>query len=398
MATSKVLRIAFLAPLVAPIAPPYLGGAQALLADLAAGLAARGHDVTLYALPGSAVLGARIVPVTGSVAPANLGVQVAPKVDAYDEARDDSDERDEDEPDPFALDPALYAADTAYMDVYRAIARESARYDLVHAHAYDWGAYAHSLIQPLPVVHTLHMPAGDPALDRLLGSLAPPPGSRHPRTRPVYLTTVSQGCAATYAAVCRIDAVIHNGIAVERVPFVPRVASDAPLLFAGRMSPEKGVIDALEIAARSGRPLLVVGDVYDKAYFAAEVEPRLAAMPNATYLGPRSREDVWRLMGDASALLCPSRWQEPFGLAPCEAQAAGTPVIAYARGGLGEVVADGRTGYVVAPGDVTAAADAVGRVGALDRAACRAWVSERFDLPHMLDGYEALYSRVLSEA
>ena len=101
-------------------------------------------------------------------------------------------------------------------------------------------------------------------------------------------------------------------------------------------------------------------------------------------------------MGESLAVLCPPHWEEPFGLVACEAQAAGTPIVAYRRGGLAEVVADGETGFVVEPGDIAAAVAAVQQVETLDRRACRSRVESRFSLAKMLDGYEAFYAETLA--
>lgn len=392
------MRIALLAPLVAPIAPPFLGGAQALLRDLAMGLAARGHAVTLYAAKGSEVPGVKLAPLqvdSSLLTPARFveppahsggptaggGAGDAPHTD------EDRDEADLTQPDREA-----FLSGYAFMEAYRLMARHASEYDLVHAHAYDWPAFAHASIQPLPIMHTLHLPAGDPQITSLLGVLAPTG-----KPTPTRLVTVSRACAATYAPYCRIDAVIYNGIEVARIPFGAEPAHDPYLLYAGRITPEKGVEDALEIAARAGYRLLLAGGIYDQGYFAARIAPQLeSADGNARYLGVLARERLWELMAGATAVLCPSRWEEPFGLVAGEAQAAGAPVVGYARGGLREVVADGETGWLVALGDIEAAAAALARVGAIERAACRARVKQRFGLAAMLDAYEAFYRGMLA--
>jgi UDP-glucose:tetrahydrobiopterin glucosyltransferase len=385
------MRIALLAPLVSPIAPPFLGGAQALLADLAGGLAARGHTVTLYAAAGSAVPSVRIVEL--DVARYDLQpVRFEAESQTAEQPADRADAED-DEADLFTPDAATYFASYAFLDAFRLIARHADEHDLLHAHAYDWPAFSYATLQPLPIVHTLHLPSGDPAILRALATLAPPDQPRS-RTR---LVTVSHACAATYAPHCRIDAVIYNGVPVARIPLATRTATDPCLLFAGRMSPEKGVEDAIAIAARAGLRLLLAGGVYDPDYFAERIAPKLsAAAPSVEYVGALSREALWRLMGGARAVLCPVRWDEPFGLVACEAQAAGTPVVGYGRGGLREVVADGVTGYLVPPGDIDGATKAVARAVTLDRAACRAHIARRFSLETMLDGYERFYAEMLS--
>lgn len=375
------MRIALLAPLVSPIAPPFLGGAQALLADLATGLAARGHAVTLYAADGSHVPG---------VATPDTGIDAA--VLAPYLFRQDADSS-------AALADDALARTTmaqAFARVFALIAQHAGEHDLLHAHAYDWAAFMLAARQPLPVLHTLHLPNLDPAIARALATLAPVSAPANAAV-PLRLATVSQTCAASYASVCRIDAVLYNGIETARIPFGAAPADPRYLLFAARMSPEKGVEDAIAIARRAGRHLMLAGGVYDEIYFAERVAPLLAEAGDVvTYVGQVARERLWDLMAGAEAALCLPRWDEPFGLVACEAQAAGTPVVGYARGGLREVVQDGATGRLVAPGDIPAAAAAIAEAVALDRRACRALVEQRFSLPAMLDAHERFYKSILA--
>jgi glycosyltransferase involved in cell wall biosynthesis len=399
------MRIALLAPLVSPIAPPYLGGTQALLADLAAGLAHRGHAITLYAADGSAVPGVavpelgidwrQLTPVRlfaeSSSASSEGGATTAGRPDSAPEetprALDDDDEA------LIPLDPEIFLSDYAFLRAYRAIAADAAKHDLVHAHAYDVPAFAYSSLQPLPIVHTLHLPALDPGIQSMLALTAPPQTNTSTR-----LVTVSKACSAGYTPFCRIDAVIYNGIPVDRMPYADRPAGDGYLVYAGRISPEKGVHDALEIAHAASKHLVLAGGIYDQEYYAERIEPWRRTHPaGSTYLGALPRERLWELMAGAEALLVPSYWDEPFGLVAVEAEATGTPVIGYARGGLVEVVAEGSTGWLVAPGDKEAAAEAVARISALDRAACRAWVLQHFSLDAMLDAYVAFYAHMLED-
>jgi UDP-glucose:tetrahydrobiopterin glucosyltransferase len=384
------MRIALVAPLVSPIAPPYLGGAQVMLADLARGLAQRGHEVTLYAAEGSVVLGVRIL---------TLGIdssQMRPARFYRGEQGLAANPADEDpNPDMSRPDERKLLPSYAYLHVFRALVQQVGEYDLVHAHAFDWPAYAYSGMLPLPVIHTLHLPPVDGNIAKLLGVLAPPDGA----PARVWLTTVSQACAAAWSPFCAIAEVIYNGVDVASIPFSERPAERPSLLFAGRISPEKGVEDALEIAERTGLPLTLAGDIYDGRYYEDQFVPRLKRLgAHANYLGSVPREDLHRLMGEAQALLCTPHWDEPFGLVACEAMAAGTPVVGYRRGGLAEVVAEGETGYLVAPGDVDAAAAAVQQVAAIDRRACRSRVEQRFRLETMLDAYESFYAKTLALA
>jgi len=379
------MRIALVAPLVSPIAPPYLGGAQALLADLARGLAQRGHEVTLYAAEGSDVPGVRVL---------TLGIDSKALRPARFHRDNSASAADSERmPDMLRPDERKLLPSYAFLHVFRALVNHADEYDLVHAHAFDWPAYAYSSMLVLPVIHTLHLPAVDGNIANLLGMLAPSDGA----PACVRLSTVSQACAAGWAPHCAIAQVIYNGVDIAAIPFSAEPNPEPSLLFAGRISPEKGVEDALEIAERAGLPLVLAGDVYDPRYFEQRIAPILARLgEHVRYLGSVTREDLYQLMGEAQAVVCTPHWEEPFGLVACEAQAAGTPVIGYRRGGLAEVVADGETGYLVAPGDVTAALVAVQRVSELDRHACRARVERLFRLETMLDAYEAFYAETLA--
>jgi glycosyltransferase involved in cell wall biosynthesis len=369
------MRIALLAPLVSPLAPPFLGGAQAMLYDLAQSLNDRGHEVTLYAANGSDIPGVRVVP-TGIDPAALASFLVRPQQAASSLARPDQT--------PLAQ---------AFAHVYDLIARNAAEHDIIHAHAYDWAAFAYARRQPLPVVHTLHLPALDPLiLDALTAPLPE-------RAAPVRLVTVSRACAETYTPRARIDAVIYNGVDTDRMPANLVWGATYYLLYAGRISPEKGVFDAIRIANRAKRSLIIAGPIYDQTYFDERVAPSLdrsGAGAGVTYFGAVTRERLWDLMANAEALLCPVQWDEPFGLTACEAQATGTPVIGYARGGLREIVDSGRTGWLVAPGQVEQAAEAVGQAQTLDRQSCHDWVARHFSLGAMTDAYLRFYSETLS--
>ncbi|HEU5368606.1 MAG TPA: glycosyltransferase, partial [Ktedonobacterales bacterium] len=232
------MRIALVAPLISPIAPPFLGGAQALLADLAAGLAARGHQVTLFAASGSSI------PNPG-VRVRDVGIdsrQLRPA--QFHEAASDTAGNDG------LPDPSFFHSVDAFRRVFTLLQQELSEYDLIHAHAFDWPAFAFGalLATRRPVVHTLHLPAINPAINALLRDL-------RAGGNPTRLITVSQACAEGYRPYAEMDAVIPNGIDIDAIPFGPVADADGCVLFAGRLSPEKGVTDAIEIARRAGRHL-----------------------------------------------------------------------------------------------------------------------------------------------
>lgn len=378
-AHSGALDIALLAPLVSPIREPFLGGAQAMARDLAVGLAARGHRVTLYTAQGSdplALPGVELVEI--AVDPENV------RPTDFATLRPDQ-----------PPEPPHATVEQAFQRAIAAIAARQPRHQLVHAHAYDEPAFRLAQRLPIPIAHTLHVGAVEPAIRATLSALAPARAPRAPQ-RP-WLVTVSHACAATYQEVCRIDEVIHNGLDLDAIPFAAAPAPDPYALYAGRITPEKGVEDAIQIALLAGLALVLVGGVYDRAYFEARIQPLLDAHPERlTYLGPQPREEVWRLMGGARVALAPSLWDEPFGLAPCEALATGTPVVGYESGGLREIISEGTTGALVPRGDIAAAADGVARASHFSRAACRQRVERHFALDGMIAAYERLYRRMLA--
>lgn len=363
------MRIALVAPLVSTIAQPYIGGAQALLADLARGLHRRGHAVTLFARAGSYVEDVKIenIEVPASVRPAHFSTPNSAG----------------------SADPGFFAQANLFLELFLHLQQRADEFDLVHAHAFDWPAYMCSaLVHALPVLHTLHLPAIASEINEALHVL-------DQQGHPLTLITVSRNCATTFAPYTPIDYVIHNGLEVNVIPFQAVVAKDAPLLFAGRISPEKGVEAALDIAEKAHAPLILAGGIYDRTYYEQRIAPRLQqSTTRVTYMGQVGREELWQLMGQAAALLCPIAWDEPFGLAPVEAMATGTPVIAFRRGAMEEIIRHGETGFLVEPGECAQAAAFIDDLVDIPRALCRAHVEENFTLDKMLSEYERVYHEV----
>lgn len=363
------MRIALLAPLVSTIAQPYIGGAQALLADLARGLHTRGHEVTLFAREGSTLEGVTIesIPVSANVRPATFSEPVNTS----------------------ATDAGFFAQANLFLDLFLQLQSRAAEFDLIHSHAFDWPAFACStLVHALPVLHTLHLPAVSSEINEALRVL-------DQQGHPLTLLTVSHSCAQTYAPYTSVDYIVYNGLDIEAIPFQVNVAADAPLLFAGRITPEKGVEAAIEIAERANRPLVIAGGIYDRDYYEQRILPRLTrASARITYAGQIAREELWQLMGQAAALLCPIAWDEPFGLAPVEAMAAGTPVIAFQRGAMAEIIQPGLTGFLVEPGDCAAAATLVASLPDISRVSCRKHVEKHFTLDTMFDEHERIYREI----
>jgi glycosyltransferase involved in cell wall biosynthesis len=186
-------------------------------------------------------------------------------------------------------------------------------------------------------------------------------------------------------------ATIHHGIDTEL--FRLHSSPGGYLLFFGRIHPDKGTAAAIEVAARAGVPLVIAGIIQDQAYFDMAVAPHIDG-ERVRYVGPVGPDERTELLGAAHALLHLIGFEEPFGFSVVEAMACGTPVIAFERGSMRELVDDGVTGLLVR--DVDDATDAVARVGGFDRAKIRAAAVGRFGVDRMVGEYIAVYEQVLA--
>src|SRR5258708_22902882 len=280
------MRVALVAPLVSPIVQPFVGGAQALLADLAQGLVRQGHTVTLFASNHSSVPGVPIehIAVPESVRPARFSEPLQHQ----------------------SADTGFFVQAHLFLELFLDLRRRQQEFDLIHAHAFDWPAFVCStIVRDLPVLHTLHLPAVSSEINEALRVL-------HQQGHPLTLITDANACAKTNAAYSPIDAVIYNGLDMDAIPFSASVGNDAPLLFAGRIAPEKGLEAAIEIAEQAGRHLVIAGGIYDQSYYTERIQPKLErAQGRVTYLGILERLALWKVMGRSLGLLCPIQWDEP---------------------------------------------------------------------------------------
>lgn len=339
------MRIAVIAPPWFAVPPPGYGGIELIAAMLADGLTERGHDVTLVA-PGGSRTGARLVSPLPEPVP----------MDA-----------------PNARTEDLIHTTRAFLDAHDM--------DVISTHSDLGPAFGSLLGGSPPVVHTLHGP-WDPDTARYLDLV-------HDR---VHLVSISRAQQATNPNV-RYAAVIPNGIDLDRYPL--REDKEDFLLFVGRANAEKGPEHAVDVARRAGRPLVMVvkrAEQAEKEYWDGVVGPRLTG--REVILESVGHEEKVDLMGRAAALLAPIQWEEPFGLVLAEAMACGTPVLACPHGAAPEVVAHGRTGILCPVDDMPDALDAA---TGLSPTECRSWVAERFSSTAMLDGYEALFQRLVEE-
>jgi glycosyltransferase involved in cell wall biosynthesis len=190
--------------------------------------------------------------------------------------------------------------------------------------------------------------------------------------------------------------VVYNGVDLEEIRF-----NDKPeefFIIVGRMTPGKGIAEAIRVAKRAGVKLLIIGHVtthlpWSADYFVKEVKPHIDG-GQIQYIERLPYRETVHLIGKAKGFLFPLQWDEPFGLVVVEAMAAGTPVIAYRRGSMSELIKNGETGYLVESEDEMVAMSR--QTEKLDRARCRAWVCERFSIDRMVTGYERLYETAVA--
>ncbi|HXS44328.1 MAG TPA: glycosyltransferase family 4 protein [Solirubrobacteraceae bacterium] len=340
------LRIAVLAPPWIEVPAPAYGGIEEVVRLEVDGLVARGHDVTLFAPPGSDT-------------PARAA---APLSDTH----------------PDEIERCVWEVDHVAR-AFDAIDQElpgGRRFDVVHDHCGFAGlAFADRLRTPL--VHTMHGPLDEATL-------------------PFYATHAPKGTVVAISH-AQLDGappalegapVVHNPLAFAEWKL--ETDPGEHVLWIGRMNPVKGPHRAIAAAREAGVPLVLAGPVQpgQERFFAAEVEPHVDGEA-VHYVGETGGADKAELYRSAAALLMPIRWREPFGLVMVEAMACGTPVIAFAEGSVPEVVEDGVSGFVV--DDEHAMAAAIGRAVELDRAAVRASACERFDVERCVEGYERVF-------
>ena len=335
------MRVAVLAPIAWRTPPEHYGPWEQVASLLTEGLVSAGVDVTLFAT-GDSRTGARLE-------------WVAPR--GYEVDHD--------------LDGRVWEA----LHVSHTLGR-AADFDLVHSHL-DWLPLAFAEHWPVPLLTTIHGFSGPgilPAYQRAGGPY-------------VSISDADRSAQLSYVAT------VHHGVDPDQLPFSPTGGDD--LVCLGRIHPDKGTAEAIDIAQRAGRRLLICGIVHDRSYFEEQVLPRVDG-ERVVYVGsvgPRERAQV---LGRSAALLHPVAFDEPFGLAVVESMMCGTPVVAYDRGSMPEVVDEGATGFVVANRDDAVAA--VDKAAGLDRAGCRAIALKRFSAQRMVHDYLEVYERVLSDA
>jgi glycosyltransferase involved in cell wall biosynthesis len=328
-----------LAPISWRVPPRHYGPWERVVALLTEGLVARGVAVTLFAT-------------ADSITEATL-VGTCPR--------------------PYSEDDTLEPKVWECLHISEVFERAD-EFDLIHNH-FDFLPLSYSGLVETPLVTTIH-------------------GFSSPRILPVF---EKYNASSHYVSISDADrnpkldyvATVYHGIDLDE--FDLRADSDGYLLFFGRIHREKGTAEAIEVARRTGRRLIIAGIVQDRAYFEREVAPHIDD-DHVRYIGSVGPDERAEILGGAVALLHLINFDEPFGLSMVEAMACGVPVIAIGRGSVPEVVVDGVTGFIVT--DLDTATAAVQRISELDRSAARKHVEDHFSVERMTDGYLRVYQEV----
>ena len=335
------MKIAMLAPISWRTPPRHYGPWEWVVSMLTEGLVKRGVDVTLYAT-GDSITGAELR-------------SVAPR--------------------PWSEDSELEPKVWECLHI-AAVFEEAANYELIHNN-FDFLPLSYSGLVDTPVLTTIH-------------------GFSSPRILPVYR---KYNRSAFYVAISDADrspeldyeATIHHGIPVEQYPY--RDTPEDYLLFFGRIHHDKGVYESIRLAKQVGMPLVIAGIIQDQNYFDRYVAPYLDD-EQVRYIGPIGPEDKGEVLGKARALLHLINFDEPFGLSVAESMACGTPVIAFRRGSMPELIRDEVTGFLV--DDLDQACASIFRMDNLRRADCRSHVEENFTVDLMVDRYIRVYEQIIN--
>ena len=338
------MRIAQISPLFEAVPPKLYGGTERVVYSLTEELVAMGHDVTLFA-SGDSVTSAKLAPM-----------------------RDQA----------LRLDPTVIDWIAIYMRMMELIYRRADEFDVLHFHT-DYFPLSLFSRQRTPFLTTLHGRLDIPEFKDVYELFDAPfvsisDSQRRPIPRLNWIRTVHHGMPANL--------------------LTPQSVEQDYLAFLGRISPEKGVDKAIRIAGAAGMRLKIAAKVdnADKKYYQNEIKPLIDASPWVEFIGEINDSQKPAFLSGAHALLFPIDWPEPFGLVMIESMACGTPVIAYNRGSVPEVIDDSLTGFIVH--DEASAIAAVGRLGELDRGLVRQQFERRFSARRMAEDYVDIYEEL----
>jgi glycosyltransferase involved in cell wall biosynthesis len=338
------MKIAQIAPLIERVPPKTYGGTERVVSALTEELVKRGHDVTLFA-SGDSITSARLVPIY----PKNLR--------------------------ELKLDP-FKENSIRLMGIGVPFSRQN-EFDIIHDHNLPFSAPTANLAKT-PVIATLHGPI-DPGNQELYEAMSNP-----------YLVSISKAQIPKNSTMNHITTIYH-GFNMQQFPY-----SNKPLdflLYVGRIAPKKGLHHAINVTKKLNMKLVIAAKYvqYHDDYFQNIIKPQLS--DKIQWIGEVNEIERNKLMSNARAFLHPACWDEPFGLTMIEALACGTPVIAYKRGSIPEIIKHEKVGFIV--NNETEMARAIMKINTIDREACRRYALSKFNVEKMTDEYEIVYRAVI---
>lgn len=340
----KQLKIAQISPLDTSVPPKKYGGTERIVSQLTEGLVKRGHQVTLFA-SGDSKTKARLIAVI-PLALNKIGEKINPQV--------------------------------AHLFSFTKVIERQKEFDIIHNHT-GWRFLPFSKFLKTKVVHTYH----SYFFERTRFFF------KYFKEQPFTFLSKNQRSSVSFL---KSAGIVYNGVKIEKFDFCQNPKDY--FLFLGRFSPLKGTFEAIQAARKAKVKLIVAAKFEDSEYYQKKVRPYLRSR-NIKYVGEIGGKERLKLLKNARGLLFPIQWEEPFGLVMTEAMACGTPVIAFKRGAVPEVVQHGKTGFIVR--NVEEMAEKIKKIDRLSRKDCRAWVEENFTAEKMVDGYEKAYYKILAK-
>ena len=339
------MRIAQIAPLWIPTPPITYGGTEFVISLLTEELVKRGHEVTLFAT-GDSKTSARLIPIW-----------------------------------PKSLWRAkLHAPHAVFSLLYRELIERQNEFDVIHDHSEFYGTAYSKFIKP-PIVSTIHHPMYEEMIILF---------KKFPK---INYVAISKNQRKTAPGV-NFKATIYHGLPTKKYPFQAKPKNY--LFWISKITPEKGLAEAIEVARMAGEKLLIAGVIpkEEQDFFDYRIKPLIDG-EQIQFLGAANFEKKVELFRNAKAFIFPIRRVEPFGLVVMEAMACGTPVITYKEGAMPEIVKHGKTGFLANSKEEMV--KFIKRIGEIDRKKCRLQVTRRFSLKKMVNKYEALYYKILKE-
>jgi len=337
------MRIAQIAPLWISVPPRAYGGTELVVSWLCDELVRRGHEVWLFA-SGDSKTKAKLVPIW----PTSL------------------------------WNANLRAPHAVFSLMYEKILEMQENFDIIHDHCEFYTCPYSKFLKP-PIVTTLHHPLTEETI------------ALYKRFPNINFVAISKSQKKQSHGV-NIVKVIYHGLPLERYPFNKKPKDY--LLWLSRIGPDKGVAEAIDIAKLSGQKLIIAGNILPRHadYFEFRIKPLIDGK-EIQFVGKADFKKKIALFQNAKAFLFPVKREEPFGLVVIEALACGTPVIAFKRGAMPELIQDGKTGFLV--NSIEEACQAIKKIDEIKREDCRNWVKENFGLRRMVNRYEKLYKKIL---